>query len=350
MALEVATPKLNPRRLQVAYDLLREGVECGELPVGLLAVADRRETLRCEAYGPEGSIGTDGVYLIASITKPIVATAVMQLVEQGRVLIEDTVANYIPEFGVNGKAGVRLWHLLTHTSGMADDDWEQRDVQPTAEMVLQGALQSCLRFPPGSRFEYCNGAFCVLGELIRRASGLSHQQYLREHVFGPAGMPDTSFRLGPEKRARLLPVRNFPEMPGGIDAFAAMELPAGGLFSTAADLVSFGQAWLNGGVGKYGRVLSTAALRVMTDLHTQGIVEHKNGDKVPAHWGLGWEKAVPQEGRLVTPAGYGHGGMTGTYLWIEPEIGLVVVFLTNRVGLDGRRRKAVVNAVMAALE
>ncbi len=347
---EAATPKLNPQRLQVAYDLLREGVESDELPVGLLAVANRQELVCCEAYGPDGEIATDGIFLIASITKPIVATAIMQLVEQGKLLIEDPVVKYIPEFGVNGKTGVKVWHLLTHTSGMAEDYWQQRDVQPTAEMILQGALQSCLRFPPGSRFEYCNGAFCVLGELIRRASGMSHQEYLREHVFGPAGMPDTSFKLEPEKRARLLPVRDFPEMPGGMDAFAAMELPAGGLFSTAADLVAFGQTCLNGGMGKYGRVLGPAALRAMTGLHTQGILVHKEGEALPACWGLGWEKAVPQEGRLVTPAGYGHGGMTGTYLWIEPDLGLAVVFLTNRVGLDGRRRKAVVNAVMAALE
>lgn len=344
-----AAPRVDPDRLQVAYHLLREGVSSEELPVGLLAVAGRREVIRCEAFGPEGPIGSDGIFLIASVTKPIVATAVMQLVEQGRLLIEDPVVRYIPEFGVNGKEGVRVWHLLTHTSGMADDYWRQRYPQPTHQMNLEGALQTFLRFPPGSRYEYCNVSYTILAELIDRLSGIGYPEYLQERVFKPTGMVDTSFCPEPEKRARIIPVHDFPEYPGGLEGFMTLALPAGGLFSTAADLVAFGQAYLNEGVGKNGRLLSPASLRVMTSLQTQGIVEYKGGEAVPACWGLGWEKAVPQEGRLLSPSGFGHGGMTGTYLWIDPEADLVVVFLTNRANLDGRRRKAIVNAVMASV-
>ena len=133
-----------------------------------------------------------------------------------------------------------------------------------------------------------------------------------------------------------------------MEAFMSLAMPSGGLFSTAADLVAFGQAFLNGGVGRRGRLLGAAALRVMTSVQTEGIPRYDNGEV--EHWGLGWEKVVPREGRLVTPSGFGHGGMSGTYLWIEPEHDLVIVFLTNRVGLDGRVRKGIVNAVMAALE
>lgn len=340
---------LDAGRLQLAYDLLREGVSSGELPVGLLAVASGEDVIRCEAYGPGGKMETDRIFLIASITKPIVATAIMQLVEQGKLLIEDPVASYIPEFGVNGKADVKVWHLLTHTSGMADDYWRERDVQPTPRRNLEGALQTYLRFPPGSRFEYSNVSYTILAELIDRLSGLSYPEYLRERVFQPAGMVDSSFCPEPERRARVLPVLDFPEYPGGLEGFMALALPAGGIFSTAEDLVAFGQSYLNGGMGRRGRLLGRAALRVMTSLHTEGIVERRNGESVPACWGLGWEKAVPQEGRLLSPVGFGHGGMTGGYLWIDPEVGLVVVFLTNRANLDGRRRKAIVNAVMASV-
>lgn len=345
-----STSRLNPQRLQPAYDLLQETVSSEELPTALLAVADSRELIRCEAYGPGGSMGTDGIYLIASVTKPIVATAVMQLVEQGRLLIEDPVARYVPEFAANGKEGVKVWHLLTHTSGMADDHWSRRDRMPTAEDELRGSIGTYLRFPPGSRFEYCNVSFTILGEIIRRVSGLPHQDYLRERVFGPVGMVDTSFHPEPSKRHRVLPVQDFPPIPGGMEAFLALAMPAGGLLSTADDLVAFGQAYLNGGVGRFGRLLGPAAIRTMTSLHTQGILEHKGDEATPACWGLGWEKAVPQEGRLLSPSGYGHGGMTGTYLWIEPEADLVIVFLTNRANTDGRARKRILNAVMAALE
>ncbi len=340
---------IDSDRLQVAYDLLREGVSSGELPVGLLAVADRREMLRCEAYGPHGLIGADGIYLIASITKPIMATAVMQLVEAGKLLIEDPVVKYLPEFGVNGKGAVKVWHLLTHTSGLADDYWSQRDGErPTPQKDLAGALGSYLRFPPGSRAEYCNVAYTLLGEIIRRLSGLDYPEYLKERVFKPAGMVDTSFEPESAKMARVLPVKDFPEYPGGLEGFMKLALPAGGLFSTVADLMAFGQAYLDDGMGRNGRLLGPAALRVMTSLHTEGILEHKGGEQVPAHWGLGWEKPVAREGRLVSPTGFGHGGMTGTYLWIEPEADLVVVFLTNRADLDNRRRKAILNAVMAS--
>ncbi|MCL4369486.1 MAG: beta-lactamase family protein [Chloroflexi bacterium] len=341
-------PRVNPQRLQAAHDLLLEAVSGGQLPVGLLAVANCQETLRCEAYGPNGSIGTDGIYWIASITKPIVATAVMQLVERGKLLIEDPVVRYLPEFGVNGKEGVTVWHLLTHTSGMADDYWHEPGQETSAQADLEGALRTHLRFPPGSRFEYCNVSFRILGEILSRLSGKSYQQYLQEEVFGQAGMVDTSFRPEPEERPRILPVRDFPEMPGGMDGFMALALPGGGLFSTAADLVAFGQSFLNGGMGKHGRVLGAASLRVMTALYTQGICRY--GDGEPEYWGLGWEKAVPREARLVSPSGFGHGGMAGTYLWIEPEYDLAIVFLTNHAGLDGRVRKGIVNAVMAAVE
>ena len=92
------------------------------------------------------------------------------------------------------------------------------------------------------------------------------------------------------------------------------------------------------------------AIRAMTRLHTQGICSYGNGQPVPQYYGLSWEKDAPHEARLLSPSGFGHGGMAGTYLWIDPEADLVVVFLTNRINWDRRGRKAVLNAVMAALE
>ncbi len=339
--------KLNPERLQVAYDLLREHVASGTLPVGLLAVADRREVLRCEGYGPSGPIDPAGIYLLASITKPIVATAVMQLVERGKLLVDDPVARHIPEYAVNDKGKVKVWHLLTHTSGM-DEGYTARLGSRTPEADLRGACETFLRFAPGSRYEYCNAAFRVLGELVTRLGGQPYPDYLREHVFEPAGMVDTAFWPEPAKRQRVLPVADFPDDLVSVEAFAAAAHPAGGLFSTAADLVAFGQAYLNGGRGRHGRLLGPATIATMTCLHTAGIADNATGE--PAWRGLGWSKVSPRQGLLLAPAGYGHGGATGTHLWIDPENELVLVFLTNRWGLDSGVKQRILNAVMAAIE
>ncbi len=347
--LGISSLKLNVGRLQVAYDLLRETVTRGEIPTGLLAVANGREVIRCEGYGPEGTIDTGNIYLIASITKPILATALMQLVEQGKLLVEDPVAQYVPEFATNGKEGVKVWHLLTHTSGLADYRWPQSDLPPTPEEDLQFACRTYLRFPPGSRLEYCNVAFTVLGEIVRRLSGMTCAEYLEQHVFRRVGMVDSTFDPKLATNPRVMPVPGFP-LPGGLEQFIRIASPAGGLFSTAADLVAFGQMYLNGGLGQRGRVLSPASIRVMTSRHTEGLLEYQEGEASPAYWGLAWQKAAPQRGLLFSPAGFGHGGMTGTYLWIEPEADLVIVFLTNCIGWDGRARKGITNAVMAALD
>ena len=205
-----------------------------------------------------------------------------------------------------------------------------------------------LRFAPGTHYQYANSPFRILGEIISRVGGKRYQDYLRDEVFAPVGMADTSFRPGPEAQSRVLPVPDFPQVPGGLESYVAAELPAGGLFSTAADLVAFGQTFLRGGQGMNGRVLGPAALRVMTRLHTGGIPPFEPGER-PAY-ALGWEKAVPQEGRLTSDTGFGHGGLTGTYMWIDPEGELVVVFLTNRTTMDRRVRKKIVNAVLSCLE
>ena len=359
--------RVSPERLDAAFDLVRAGVARGTLPVGLLAVATRDEILRREAYGPRGPIGTDGIYLLASISKPIVSTAIMQLVEQGKLLLDEPVARYIPEFGVRGKEDVRIWHLLTHTSGLdssyqelpppsvgADQTGEPPRL-PTPADDLRGVCWSFLRFPPGSRFEYCNVSFRILGEIVTRLSGLPYPEYLARHVFAPAGMTDTTFDpfADAARAERALPVHDFPDFPGGLPFFVSMLIPAGGLYSTAADLVALGQAYLNGGRGKNGRVLGPMAISTMTRRWTEGIFDpNGNGSGAPteAHWGLGWALSSPRRRILSSASCYGHGGATGTHLLVDPEAGLVVVFLTNRWDLPDREKSPILNAVFGAVE
>lgn len=154
---------LNSQKLQVAFDRVRESVQKGEIPCAVLAVANSTETIRCEVFTrPDGDqIKQDSIFLLASITKPMVATAVMQLVEQGLLNLGTSLTRYIPEFAQPGKLPVTAWNLLTHTSGMEENAWMAAlySTQAPQSAYLMGACQSNLHFVPGTRYEYCSLSF-----------------------------------------------------------------------------------------------------------------------------------------------------------------------------------------------
>jgi CubicO group peptidase (beta-lactamase class C family) len=341
--------RFDPELLDAALAAVDEGVRSGDLPSGVLAVATAGKTLRLEAFGP---VKTDSVFLLASISKPIFATAVMRLVERGRMRLNDPVARVIREFEVNGKADVRLWHLLTHTSGLDEMPglalWGQAD----RAGLTAAAIQAPLRFRPGSQYGYCNASFFVMGELIRRLSGRDDVAFLREEVLEPLGMADTSYQ--PPASPRVVPVHGSPwAQDPHFEYFRSLCWGAGGLWSTATDLVNFGQAFLCGGALNGQRVLAPASVRAMTTLQTDSLVETRALGDGPAYYGLGFAKAGPDNAsgpsaELRTPSGFGHGGATGTSLWIEPELDLVFVFLTNRWGLDAPHAGRALNAAIAA--
>jgi CubicO group peptidase (beta-lactamase class C family) len=133
----------------------------------------------------------------------------------------------------------------------------------------------------------------------------------------------------------------------GAAYFRSLALPAGGLYSTAADLVKFGQAILNGLLGREHTIVSQAGIATMTRLHTEGIRERNTGRL--AFYGLGWDKPGGDARFLGTPAAFGHGGATATLLWIEPNHDLVFVFLTNQFGQENRVACMALNAVLGAL-
>ncbi|HEY3082326.1 MAG TPA: serine hydrolase domain-containing protein [Chloroflexota bacterium] len=340
---------LDAELLDAAFAAVDEGVRSGELPSGVLAVARGDRTARLEAFGP---VKTDSVFLLASISKPIFATAVMRLVERGRMRLNDPVAKVIPEFACQGKEDVRLWHLLTHTSGLDELSglslWGQAD----RAGLIAAAIQAPLRFRPGSQYGYCNASFFVMGELIRRLTGRDDVTYLREGVLERLGMRDTSYQ--PPASPRVAPVHGSPwPRDPHFEYFSSLSWGAAGLWSTADDLVRFGQAFLGGGALDGQRVLAPATVRAMTTLQTGDMVETRALGDGPAYYGLGFGKTGPDNAggpstELRTAEGFGHGGATGTALWVEPELDLVVVFLTNRWGLDAPHASRAVNAAIAA--
>lgn len=340
-----------------ALDAVRGQVERGEVPVAILGVARRDRIVAIEAFGPRAR--PDSVVLIASITKPIVATAVMQLVEAGRLSLRTPIHHYLPEFeplppGPNlpGRELVTAWHLLTHTSGIVDPDGPPETPMTRAEL-LGYALRAPLRFVPGTRFEYASVTFYLLGELIRRLGGLDYPEYLAERIFRPLSMTDTTFvPAAIEPPERLLPV-HFLGAPVDLQDeiarwFVGTAMPGGGLWSTAADLLTFGRAILAGGTLGGVRIVGRRSVELMTREQTAGIREEGVPPRDPGY-GLGWALAG-LDGRLpVSRSAFGHGGATGTRLLVDPEADLVVVYLTTVWGADERHALEAVGAVAAAL-
>jgi CubicO group peptidase (beta-lactamase class C family) len=217
----------------------------------------------------------------------------------------------------------------------------------TSQDFVAAACRSYLHFLPGTRCEYCSLSFAILGELITRITGTPYAEYLREAIFAPLGMNDTAFQ--PTDRARGVPVYDFGG-PEQVERFSAIAAPGGGMWSTAADLISFGQTFLTGGRRKGFRLLGRAAIRAMTSNQTPGMNEVLEGREVPFNYGLGWGKPALDGSVISSPAAYGHGGATGTYFWVDPEWDMVFVFLTNRWGIEHDTPRRILNAVYGALD
>jgi CubicO group peptidase (beta-lactamase class C family) len=189
--------RIDEKRLEWAFAVAREGVESGEVPSAVVAVATGDRLVDCRAFSRRDGepVATDSIFLLGSITKPIVATALMRLVEDGRLGLFEPVERYIPEFAQPGKPPVTPWHLLTHTSGIEEDTslGFLRSRGEPASAYLDAALRGTIQTVPGTQYRYCSLSFYILAELIARLSGLPCADYLRAHIFEPLGMDSTGF-------------------------------------------------------------------------------------------------------------------------------------------------------------
>lgn len=346
--------------LRNAFDAVRRYVEDASVPAAVLAVADAREMLRCEAFGRPGGdvVTTDSTFWIASVTKPIFATAVMQLVVEGRLDLDEPVQPHLPEFqpppagnGLPGGEAVTARHLLAHTSGATDTPREVLESErPDADGLYRRVCERRLAFAPGTRYLYASDSYYVLGELIARLTGVAYPDHLDERVFRALGMTSTSFDpfTAPERMAPLHGLGyEGPMLQLAIAYVASLAAPGGGLWSTAGDLVRFGQAYLGAGRLGAARVLDEHHLALMTQEQTEGVFEEESMRS--PHYGLGW--GLPGLGGTIPGAEsvFGHGGATGSYLWVDPANQLVIAFLMNRWGDDGAAALAAIHAVYGAL-
>lgn len=340
--------------------------------VTLVASDDRIlhfETIGLADIGGNKPMTKDTLFWIASMTKPITATAFMTLVDEGKVSVDDEVAKYIPSFKdvkLNGKSPSRpitLRDLLTHTSGIGEAGQSQSVAGSTLEAIADRIAAAPMKFEPGAKWNYGSG-LTVIGRVIEVVTKESYENYLQKRILDPLEMKDTTFHLTAEQLPRVAknykPGKDGKGLEEAPNAYVPKDPskkqtpnPSGGLFSTASDLARFYQMVLSGGELNGKRILSAKAVKQMTTLAHDEKIE--TGFTPGNGWALGWILTrVPQgASAALTPGSHGHGGAHGTQGWIDPNRRLIYIMLIQRTGFgngDGSDvRTAFQNAVMAAM-
>lgn len=353
------------RALAPAFDLARAQVERGEAPFVILGVADDAGVIALEAFSPPDGprIGTDAICLLASITKPIVATAVMTQVETGSIDLASPLGGWAPDLVNPAWAPVSAWHVLSHTTGI--DDVELEVVIRGGEGrdgLMRRVREAPQDAPPGTRYHYTSTTFDLLVEAVAARTGEPFEAILQRTVLDPLGMTDTTFDPRPDdaRACRAAPIavgglegHGFREDPALVAAYTNLRLAGGGLWSSAPDLLRFGRAMLRGGELDGARVLSPAFVDLMTREVTAPREVTWGGLGVQPdplrsdHYALGWGK--PRVETAGSALAFGHGGVSGTRLWIDPGYDLVYVYLSGCWGLPTAPIDAVANTIYAAL-
>ena len=322
-------------------ELVAEGLAEKKMPGCVICIGRRGKIVMLKAYGnkqtepSEVAMMTDTVFDMASITKPTAtATSIMLLVERGKLRLGDKVSAIIPEFANHEKDGITIHDLLTHQSGLLPDN-KLSDYDNGPDEALKRIYDLELQAPTGSKFIYSDVNYILLGEIIRRVSGQPVNEFAKNNIFQPLGMNETGYLPDEALRARTAPTekRDDEWIQGEVHDPRAFKLGGvaghAGLFSTAEDMALYAQMMLGGGEYNGKRVLSPHTVALMTRAH-----------RVPGGLrGLGWDKRTGysiNRGELLSPSAFGHGGFTGTVLWIDPELDLFVIFLSNRLHPDGK--------------
>jgi len=330
----------------------------------VVVVADKDRILYNKGVGfrdiaAQAPMAADDMFWIASTTKPMTATALMMLVDEGKVSVDDPVEKYLPEFkgqmvlAVRPEAGAKpapgpdgakpavvpashpilIREILSHTSGLRFKSSAQPgalDLLPLAEAV-RGFAAEPLLFQPGTGYSYSNEGLNTAARIIEVVSGMSYERFMQQRLFFPLGMKDTTFWPTPEQQRRIatsyawntetktLKAQQVEQLTYPLDDRAhRYAMPAGGLFSTAADVSTFCRMILNGGVLDGRRYISAASLHMMTS--------RQNGGMGGSDYGFGWG---------VSKTGFGHGGAYNNAMEIGTAQGGILIFMVQQAGAWG---------------
>lgn len=332
---------MDATRLSRIDDIVQEGLQQDKMP-GCVVIIGRREGIAFRRdYGfrqlqPEKvAMTVDTVFDLASLTKPIAtATSVMALIQQGKLDPNATVATYLPEFAQNGKDTITIRNLLTHTGGLIADN-AMSDYAEGSDEAFARIYGLKPTAAPGASFTYSDVGFIILGQVVKAVSGKDVHEFSQEHIFKPLNMTETGYLPKNELKARaaVTEQRDGHWMQGEVHdprAFALNGIAGhAGLFSTANDLARYATMMLGGGRLHDVQTLDESTYRLMTTA-----VEIPRGRRT-----LGWDAKTGYSSNrsdLMSSQAFGHGGFTGTGIWIDPVQNLYVIFLSNRVHPDGK--------------
>ncbi|GBR71943.1 esterase [Gluconobacter kanchanaburiensis NBRC 103587] len=324
--------------------LVHDAVRAGETPGAVVVIGHDQKIVYRLVYGRRACVPVPEAltwgtrFDMASLTKPtMTALAVMQLVEQGRLGVDDRVSRYFPEFSSHGKGEISVRLLMTHYSGLPpdlplDDPWTGK-----AEGIRR-AMESGLINPPGEKFVYSDINYIVLGLLVEKLSGLPLDRYAQSHILEPLGMTESCYRPAEELRPITAPTQydEHGEMLRGVVHDPTARRMGGvaghaGLFSDAHDMSIYAQALLDRLKDRSSRfpLRRETLLLMITPQQPAGKTELR---------GLGWDIDThysSPRGDVFSRNSFGHTGFTGTSLWIDPDSDSYVLILTNRVHPSG---------------
>jgi CubicO group peptidase (beta-lactamase class C family) len=289
----------------------------------------------------------DTIFDAASLTKVIATTpSIMWLMERGQLDVDAPVQKYIEEFRRNGKDGITVRHLLTHTSGL------RSGLSPRPEGSRSAIAMACretVTNTPGTRFLYSDINFILLGEIVQRVSARPLEQFVAEEIYRPLKMKDTRYLPLSADRPRIAPTEQEGTnwLRGTVHDPTArhMEGVAGhaGVFTTAADLARFARMMLNHGELEGVRILRPETVTAMARIQSPAALESRRG--------FGWDidTGYSRRGTVFPPGSYGHTGFTGTAMWIDPFSNTFWILLTNRVHPDGKSNIIALQKVFSTL-
>jgi CubicO group peptidase (beta-lactamase class C family) len=338
---------IDPARLQRAYDLLDGWTRSGVVPGGAIIVGRHGKTIAPKFFGRMGPepdaqpIRDDALFLMASITKPIVYLGAMILVERGLLNLAEKVTHYIPEFAAHHKENTLVLHLFTHTSGLPDmlpNNTELRKAHaPLSKFVEHGIRDTVPLFPPGTRLSYQSVGTNIVAELVRLLSGVPIAEFLRREIFAPLELQSIALGSQPFDEARLvrveLPEYQDPSFGWNSKYWRELGSPWGGLFSAPTDFAVLCQLMLGGGAVGNVRIVSPATTAAMTRNWLDSLPELPEAVARTQPWGLGrrlnHRGTDDSWGDLLGPRVFGHTGATGTQVWMDPDTGAFCLLLTS---------------------
>jgi methyl acetate hydrolase len=364
----------NPMQSQAQIDqILRDKSEAKEIPGVVAMAATGNEVIYQGAFGKrdlskDDAMTVDSVFWIASMTKAVTTAGAMQLVEQGKLELDAPIGKVLPDlaspqvlegFDANGepklrpaKGAITLRQLMTHTAGFCYNMWNgdmavylDKAGIPPITTCKNDSLKTPIATDPGTRWEYGINIDFV-GKAVEAVSGKRLDAYLRDHLFNPLGMNDTSFKISEQQRRRLVGMHargedgSLAAIPFELEQEPEFHMGGGGLYSTAADYIKFCQMILNKGKGNGHEVLRPETVATMGQNHIGDINVTKMTSVAPMYtndvdlypdmvkkWGLSFliNTAKTPEGRSAGSLAWA--GLANTYYWIDPSRDIAGVIL-----------------------